>query len=60
MYRLQDYNAMTGMWDGMQLQFDTALDALEQRDIRRASLPNDGVNRGVRVVDDSGKVIEYS
>ena len=65
-YHIQYYNDMTAKWareqsdeDDESETFDTALEALERRDEIEGDYPNDGVNRGCRVADDNGDVIEY-
>ena len=37
----------------------TAIEAMQERDIIRSNWPNDGIRRGIRVVNDDGVVIEY-
>ena len=56
---LQEYNAMDRTWKRGDAKFTCALDALEARDEAIGDWDNDGVERGCRVVDDLGNVIEY-
>lgn len=60
MFYLQDYCSMTGQWERSEgEEFDNVLEALEKRDAKEASWPNDGVSRGVRAVDEDGNILEY-
>lgn len=59
MFYLQSWECMDARWVRMEGEFSTALEALEERDARKAGHPNDGVPVGWRVVDDAGNVLEY-
>ncbi len=56
---LQEWECMDGQWERLDGDFANALEALEKRDALQANAPNDGVERGWRVVDDAGNVLEY-
>ena len=62
MYYLQSLHVADLMWhrDPELPACSTALGALEARDEIKGNWQNDGVRRGVRVVDDEGRIIEYT
>ena len=62
-YYIQERCAMSGVWErmpGKGKKFATAIEALEKRDKIAADAPNDGVPRRFRVVDQDGRIIDYS
>ena len=61
MFVIQRREISTGIWyrDKEIDPFQHALDALEKRDEIISGWPNDGVPRGIRVVNDKGEIIEY-
>jgi hypothetical protein len=61
MYYIQFRELSTGTWhrDTDEDAYGEPLPALERRDEIRADFPNDGLQRGVRVVSSAGDVIEY-
>lgn len=65
MYYLQGRSVVSGRWsrfidDESEPCYEEAIDALERADEIRDEWPRDGLQRGVRVVDDSGKIITYT
>ena len=64
MYYMQELDAATNTWfrskddEGTERRFEQAIDALEYRD-KWLARTDDGVRRGMRVVDCYGNVIDY-
>lgn len=59
-YIIQERDLATWQWARTGETFATLLEALEHRDQRRAELRRDNLTPDCRVVDDGGRILDYT
>ncbi len=59
-YVIQERDLATFQWARTGETFSTLLEALEFRDQRRAELRRDNLTPDCRVVDDGGRILDYT